>query len=159
VFFTGFLPGTNHRYAPKGPRMHAMSPPLQGLNPLAPIVPQPTKTAKLSYPERWLQTCQKTRDVSCKRSPRIGPSAKRSPSFAPAGGLRERNGSQESLAMLLSQTDGASHLSRTDGKTQSGQRMPINTTMSCQSSPGRVVVCYLSVGITSAPQPTHLCAA
>jgi hypothetical protein len=27
--------------------------------------------------------------------------------------------------MLLSQTDGASYLSRTDGKTQPGQRMPI----------------------------------
>jgi hypothetical protein len=30
--------------------------------------------------------------------------------------------------MLLSQTHGASHLSRTDGKTQPGQRMPISTT-------------------------------
>jgi hypothetical protein len=46
--------------ASKGPRMDAMSPPLQGLNPLNPIAPQLTKTFKLRRPESWLRTCQMT---------------------------------------------------------------------------------------------------
>jgi hypothetical protein len=46
VFLTGFLPGTNHRYAPKGPRMHAMSPPLQDRKPVGRSIPQPAKIAK-----------------------------------------------------------------------------------------------------------------
>jgi hypothetical protein len=37
-----------------------MSPPLQGLNPLNPIVPRPTQTAKLRLPKSWLQICQVT---------------------------------------------------------------------------------------------------